>query len=86
MYLKEGFNVTCFQFDWDSPFISSNPLTPKSDNYLVSPHNNTPESHIIKENDCKLKTLLIVSQILLVITMGNAQKTVGRVCIPMFGT
>ena len=51
------------------------PLTPKSDQHLISPYNITTESLIkvmrIKGNDHQLKKLLIVNQILLVSTLGN---------------
>ena len=51
------------------------PLTPKSDQHLISPHSITTESLIkvmrIKGNDHQLKKLLIVKQILLVSTLGN---------------
>ena len=51
------------------------PLTPKSDQHLISPHNITTESLIkvmrIKGNDHQLKKLLIVNQILLVSIIGN---------------
>ena len=43
-------------------------LTLKSDKYIISPHNITPESYIkvmrIKKNDHQLKQLLIIKQIL----------------------
>ena len=51
------------------------PLTPKSDQHLISHYNITTESLIkvmrIKGNDHQLKKLLIVNQILLVSTLGN---------------
>ena len=51
------------------------PLTPKSDQHLISPYNITTESLMkvmrIKGNDHQLKKLLIVNQILLVSTLGN---------------
>ena len=51
------------------------PLTPKSDQHLISHYNITTESLIkvirMKGNDHKLKKLLIVNQILLVSTLGN---------------
>ena len=51
------------------------PLTPKSDQHLISPYNITTESLInvmrIKGNDHQLKKLLIVKHILLVSTLGN---------------
>ena len=51
------------------------PLTPKSNQHLISHYNITTESLIkvmrIKGNDHQLKKLLIVNQILLVSTLGN---------------
>ena len=51
------------------------PLTPKSDQHLISHYNITTESLIkvirMKGNDHQLKKLLIVNQILLVSTLGN---------------
>ena len=55
--------------------IQKNPLTPESDQHLISPFNITPESHIkvmrIKEMIINWRILLIVKQILLASTLGN---------------
>ena len=49
-----------------------NPLTLKSDYYLNSPYNISPESNTKnKGNDHQVKKLLIVKLILLVSTLGN---------------
>ena len=60
-----------------------NPLTPKSDQHLISPYNITTKSHInvtrIKEMITRLKKLLMVRQILLVSTLINIQRTVWRI-------
>ena len=61
------------------------PFAPKSDQHLISPYNNSPESHMkvtrIKEMNHQLKNFLIVKQILFVNTLRNLWWTVGRICI-----
>ena len=57
------------------PSLHLNPLTPKSNGRLNSPHHITPESNInvrrIKELIHQLKKLLIVEQILHVSILGD---------------
>ena len=65
-----------------------NPLTPKSDQHLISPYNITTESHInvrrIKEIITnQKKKLLIVGEILPVSILVNAERTLQRIWIPM---
>ena len=50
----------------------------------ISPCSVTPESNIkvvTEKEDCQLKKLLIVKQILLVSTIRNVQRTLWRICI-----
>ena len=61
-----------------------NPLTPKSDQHLISPYNITTESHInvrrIKEMITnQKKKLLIVGEILPVSILVNAERTLQRI-------
>ena len=69
--------------------ICLNPLNPKSDQSLISPHNNTSESHIritrIKETITSLKKPLIIQQILLVSALVSVQRTIRRICKLMLG-
>ena len=61
------------------------PLTPKSDQHLISPYAFTPESHIqgheSKGNNHQLKKPLMVEQILFVSSIGDVWKQCGD--IPM---
>ena len=59
------------------------PLTPKSDQHLVSPHNNTPESNIkvmrIKDMITHQRIILIVKHILPTGTIRKVSRTVWRI-------
>ena len=58
------------------------PLTPKSDQHLISPYAFTPESHIqgheSKGNNHQLKKPLMVEQILFASSIGNVWKQCGE--------
>ena len=58
------------------------PLTPKSDQHLISPYAFTPESHIqgheSKGNNHQLKKPLMVEQILFVSSIGDVWKHCGE--------
>ena len=58
------------------------PLTPKSDQHLISPNAVTPESHIqgheSKGNNHQLKKPLMVEQILFVSSIGDVWKQCGE--------
>ena len=66
----------------------SNPLTPKNDEPLISPHNITPESHKCHENkgnDHQLKKLPIDEQILISTTSENMKRKVWRKWLLILG-
>ena len=58
------------------------PLTPKSDQHLISPYAFTPESHIqgneSKGNNHQLKKPLMVEKILFVSSIANVWKQCGE--------
>ena len=72
---------TFFQSFSFKPWIST------SDQHLISPCNISWKSHIkvmrMKEMITNQLKLLTVKQILLISNLGNVQRTVWRICIPM---
>ena len=96
-FLCDLFTFICIVIYWQGgnlevcswgKFEFLNPLTPKSDQHLISPYNITTESHInvrrIKEMITnQKKKLLIVGEILPVSILVNAERTLQRICIPM---
>ena len=79
MFATSAFNREPMQV---GHLFQGNPLTPKSDQLLISHYNITPESNIKvtrihdQGNDHLLKNLLIVKKVLLVSTSGIVQRTV----------
>ena len=70
-------------FSWYCKKLSSKFVTPYSDWHLNSPHSLTLESNVKvmgkKGNDHQIKNLLIVTQILLINTIQNVERTVRRI-------
>ena len=77
MFATSAFNREPMQV---GHLFQGNPLTPKSDQLLISHYNITPESNIKATS-----IMMIVKQILLVSTSGIVQRTVWRMFILMLG-
>ena len=69
--------------DLKANFRDFNPLAPKIDWFLNSPHGEHPsiecKGRENKGNDHQLRKLLIVKQILLVSNKGNVRRSVRRI-------
>ena len=82
---RNAFNLSLVQIKRSTAFyllfFYHLPLTPKSDQPLISPYNITPESHIIQPIRIKrIKKFSIFVWILLVSILVNVQQTAWRIC------